>query len=201
MTRHELVHASLIAGLLLPLLFSSGCTPYSLIPVTLKEVKDYVVEQEQGFSYPLRRVMLTSAACLEELQFDLKRVETFRDHGRIEAEWQKTSVTLKFEAVTPNLTKMMCRVTADGKARQFSTEKELFSNTRAALLQNHRQSFAHLARGMVPIHIEPDKDSAIVAYLAPGVEISMSAENESWRRVVLKCQGEGFLQASMLKEK
>ena len=45
---------------------SAGCHPFSFIPVTVKEVKDYALGRQQSFSYPLiRSCRQRSTTCIK----------------------------------------------------------------------------------------------------------------------------------------
>ena len=67
-------------------LFSTwGCSALFLVPVTLKEVKDYVSERKQSFSNPLDEVLVSTGYSLKALDFELKRIEYVGSRGLIHA--------------------------------------------------------------------------------------------------------------------
>ena len=93
----------------------NGCAALSVIPVTLKEVKNYIVGQQKSFAYPLDKVMGTSANKLREMDFVILRVESFNEKGFIHAKWHDVDAELYLETVTPKLTKVKNKIRSKNK--------------------------------------------------------------------------------------
>jgi hypothetical protein len=166
-----------------------------LVPVTLKEVKDYVSERKQSFSNTLDEVLVSAGYSLKALDFELKRIEYVGSRGLIHASAQDTAVHLNFDAVTPNLTRMRSKIITKNGVRYFSSEDELFNQIRAELTAKNRRSFIKIGEGMTPVYLKQDIKSRIVAFFAPGEEVKISAEEqpEQWISVRLKSGGSGYI--------
>ena len=61
----------------------NGCAAISVVPVTLKEVKDYAFGQQQSFGYPLEKVLKATVLELRQMEFTIKRIEAFNHKGLI----------------------------------------------------------------------------------------------------------------------
>ncbi len=190
----------LLAGaiLLVSWLLSSGCGVYSAVPVTLQEIKHYVVEQEESYSAPLRRVVRAAAAGLEELRFVVDRVECDEHRGYLAAHWRKDRVTLKFTAITPTLTKVENRILKDGGWRDFASEKELFAAVHRALEDGAERTRAwqRAVRRLVPLHQQPEPGATVVAWIRPEVAVRVDPETSRWPRwaaIGLEMGGVAFL--------
>jgi hypothetical protein len=179
------------------LLFATlwGCSALFLVPVTLKEVKDYVSERKQSFSNTLDEVLFSAGYSLKALDFELKRIEYVGSRGLIQASAKNTAVHLNFDAVTPNLTRMRSKIITKNGIRYFSSEEELFNRIRAELAAENRQSFKKTGEGMTPVYLKQDIKSRVVAFFAPGEEVNISAEehSEGWISVRLKSGGSGYI--------
>lgn len=164
-----------------------SCSPLLLIPVSVKEIKDYVLESEASFSEPVPAVLAGAGFSLKQLDFDLKRVELFADHGRIKAEAEDTAVYLQFDAVTPRLTRMRCKISTKKGLRYFSSEEELFKRIHTVLSEKPGPGLKDICRGMATAFIEPDIGSRVVAYFAREEEIAIDNDRQhpDWSRVML----------------
>jgi len=123
--------------LLLFLLAVNGCTAFSVIPITLKEVKDYALGQQRSFGYPLDQVIKASAYELRLKDFSIKRIEKVNQKGFIIAKWKDTTIRMTFESITPKLTKANTKIFGQNSAREFSSESML-------LLAYHSVGFLNL---------------------------------------------------------
>ena len=191
-----------ILGLIaLVILTTQGCSPLFLIPVTVKEIRDYVKEQEQSYSYPLRRVVISAGHSLRELNFTLKRVEFPDDHGMISAVFNETTVALRFEAVTVNLTRMRSKITTENGARYFSSEKELFDQIRKTLAANNQPVLRDIGAGLTQVYFMPDMKSRIIAYLAAGEEVWINGKEfkKDWNEINLESGKIGHIPARHMK--
>jgi len=181
------------AILLLVLLVGfAGC---AAVPFTLKEVKDYVSTQEQSYSYPLRQVMLTAGSSLKQLNFTLTRMELLGESGMIRASCGNTKVHLRFDSVTPRLTRMQSKISEYEAMRYFSGEEELFNHVRSLLQEGHRTDLKKLTAKMVSIYLKPDKTSRVIAYIVPGEELMLPESNGTWREMELESGGSGYIGA------
>lgn len=176
----------------------SGCGVYSAVPVSLQEIKHYVLEQEESYPGDLHRVVRASVAGLEELKFDLDRIEMSADRGYIAAHWQNTRVSLKFTAITPTFTRVENRILKDGRWRDYASEKELFTAVRRALDGNRevRVAWQRAVRQLVPLHYRPESGAAVVAWVRPGVQVKIDREASAlprWSAVVLEMDGFAYL--------
>jgi hypothetical protein len=176
----------------------SGCSVYSAVPVSLQEIKHYVVEQEESYPNDLRSVVRASVAGLEELKFDLDRVELSTNRGYIAAHWKNTRVTLKFTAITPTFTRVENRILKEGRWRDYASEKELFTTVHRALDDGKRVSLAwqRAVRRLVPLHYRPESGATVVAWIRPGVTVEIDRESSSlprWSAVTLEMNGVAYL--------
>ena len=103
-------------------LLLSGCAVLTAVPVTIKEVKDYVMGRDQSFSYPIDQVLKSTIYNLRQMGFTISRIESFNQKGLIQADWKKTSVKLSMETITPKLTKVIVKVKSDNSSREYSSE-------------------------------------------------------------------------------
>ncbi len=177
-------------------LFSTwGCSALFLVPVTLKEVKDYVSERKQSFSNPLDEVLVSTGYSLKALDFELKRIEYVGSRGLIHASAKDTVVHLNFDAVTPNLTRMRSKINTRNGIRYFSSEDELFNQIRAELTAERKRSFKKIGEGMTPVYLKQDIKSKVVAFFASGEEVKISVEEHPnrWISVRLKSGGSGYI--------
>ena len=189
----------LLAGLVLLLAWLlSGCGVYSAVPVSLQEIKHYVLEQEESYPRDLRSVVRASVAGLDTLRFELDRIELSSDRGYIAAHWHGTEVTLKFAAITPTFTKVENRILKDGRWRDYASEKELFTAVRRALDGAREVGFAwqRAVRRLVPLHYRPEPGAAVVAWIRPGVTVKVDREASvlpRWSAVSLEMEGDAYL--------
>lgn len=171
----------------------SGCTLWSAVPVTLKEVKDYVVGQEQSFSHPLNRVLAATVFCLKKSGFTAVRIEHFNNKGLVRGDWGEASVKLTMEAITPGMTKVSSKVHRGEASREFSSETEIFTQTRRTLSSQTTLHWDKLVYGMVTVHAEPQESSPVIAYLGFGATASVISESDGWSRIALMDQGAGYV--------
>ena len=193
--RHSYRKASILVSCLLFSLTMWGCSALFLVPVTLKEVKDYVSERKQSFSNTLDEVLVSAGYSLKALDFELKRIEYVGSRGLIHASTKDTAVHLNFDAVTSNLTRMRSKIITKNGVRYFSSEEELFNQIREELTAKNRRSFMKIGDGMTPVYLKQDIKSKVVAFFAPGEEVKISAEEqpELWISVRLKSGGSGYI--------
>ncbi len=176
----------------------SGCSVYTALPVTLQELKHYVVEQEESYPQPLRPVVQAAVCSLRQLEFKVKRIEISDNQAYIAAFWGETRVRLEFIAVTPTLTRIESRMFKESAWRDFASEKELFSSVRRALDGESGElcRWQRAVRGMVPLFYHPESGASIVAYLAPGFSISVSEAKSlppRWAAISLELGGFAYL--------
>ena len=176
----------------------SGCGVYSAVPVSLQEIKHYVLEQEASYPADLHHVVRASVAGLDELKFDLDRIEMSTERGYIAAHWQNTQVSLEFTAITPTFTRVESRILKDGRWRDYASEKELFTAVRRALDDNRGVGAAwqRAVRQLVPLHYRPESGATVVAWIRPGVQVEVDREASvlpRWSAVELKMDGYAYL--------
>ena len=143
--------------------------------------------------------MVRAAACsLQGLEFKIERIEISDRQAYLTAFWGETRVRLEFEAITPTLTRIESRIIRESAWRDYASEKELFLSVRRTLDGDSGGScrWQRAVRGMVPLYYHPESGAAIVAYLAPGLSISIS-DRESrpprWAAISLKIGGFAYL--------
>lgn len=180
-------------ALVVLLLLLSGCAVLTAVPVTIKEVKDYVMGRDQSFSYPIDQVLKSTIYNLRQMGFTISRIESFNQKGLIQADWKKTSVKLSMETITPKLAKVLCKVKRDNSSREYSSEDELFANVRETLKQGKEIDWEGLIKGMVTVHLKPDKNSPVIAYLAPGALADVINQEGKWFKIGLMDNCTGFI--------
>ncbi len=176
----------------------SGCAAYTALPVTLQELKHYVVEQEESYPYPLRVVARAAACSLQELEFKIERIEISDRQGYMLAFWGKTQVRMEFVAITPTFTRIKSRMVKGSSLRDYASEKELFLTVRRVLNGERKASYrwSRVVRDMVSLSCRPEPGATIVAYLAPGHSINVN-KGESrpphWAAIDLEIGGFAYL--------
>jgi hypothetical protein len=174
-------------------LILSGCAVLTAVPVTIKEVKDYVVGRDQSFSCPLDQVLKSSVHNLRKMGFTISRIESFNQKGLVQADWEMTSVKLSMETITPKLTKVIVKVRSDSTSREYSSEDELFANIRETLKKGEKIDWEGLIKGMVTVHLKPDNNSPVIAYLAPGALTEVIEQQGTWVKIGLMDSCTGFI--------
>lgn len=174
-------------------LILSGCAVLTAVPITIKEVKDYVVGRDQSFSCPLDQVLKSSVYNLRKMGFTILRIESFNKKGLVQADWETTSVKLSMETITPKLTKVIVKVKSDNTSREYSSEDELFANIRETLKEEKEIDWKGLIKGMVTVHLKPDENSPVVAYLAPGALADVIDQEGPWVKIGLMDNCTGFI--------
>lgn len=174
-------------------LLLSGCAVLTAVPVTIKEVKEYVVGRDQSFSCPLDQVLKSAAHNLSKMGFTISRIESFNKKGLIQADWQMNSVKLSMETITPKLTKVIVKVKRNNSSREYSSEDELFANIRETLKEEKEIDWEGLIKGMVTVHLKPDKASPVIAYLAPGALTDVIDQEGKWVKIGLMDNCTGFI--------
>ena len=178
-----------------------GCTALTAVPVTLKEVKDYVLGQQKSFAHPLDKVMVTSANKLQEMDFVILRIENFNEKGFIHAKWHDVDAEFYLETVTPKLTKVKNKIRGRNKSREYSTEQALFQSVHNALNQNEALNLNEITDGMIRVHISPDNNSPVIAYLETGEDVEFVEEVGVWTRIGLMDGYGGFAESKYFYEK
>lgn len=184
-----------IAVLLLFFLSSLGCSGLILDngPTTLGEIIKYIQGDEQSFAYPLSQVVIASVASLNNLNFTLSRIELAGDRDLIHADWNETRVIMRFDEVTPKLTRLRIKMSSKEGYRRFSSEKELFNHIRDFLEQGTKPDLRTLTAKMTPVYLEPDSKSRVIAYIAPGVEVAVVENKHEWTGISLVSGGTGYM--------
>ena len=72
-----------------------GCGFLSAVPVTLKEIKDYTVGQQESFSYPLDLVLATTIYNLREMGFIILRIEDFNRYDTATPTFESPTMSMK----------------------------------------------------------------------------------------------------------
>ncbi|MBE9569701.1 MAG: hypothetical protein IMF11_03685, partial [Proteobacteria bacterium] len=184
------------AILIVLFVFLSGCNNiFSAIPIPLSYdgVKDYVIGQEESFSYPIDQVLESTIHNLHQMGFAIVRIERFEQKSLIHATWENTSVNLSMETIAPKLTKFTCKVGRGNGSREYSSEKELFCKVRETLKQSQTFDWGELARGMITVHFSPDENSRVIAYLKPGAETELIGEEGEWGKIALMDECAGYI--------
>lgn len=171
------------------------CHPFSVIPVTVKEVKDYAVGRQQSFSYPIGQVLKAAVHNLIEMNFVVLRIEHFNGKGVVYASWQKTSASVLLETITPKLTKVTCKIFRGSSSREYSSEDALLDSVREILKHRPSLDWGKLVEGMASVHFRADTSSAVIAYLSPGAEAELIKAEGEWGKIALMddCSGYMFL--------
>ncbi len=189
----------LLGGMILLVAYIlSGCSAYTALPVTLQELKHYVVEQQESYPHSMRPVVRATVCSLQQLEFKIERIEVGDRQAYLAAYWGETRVRLKFVAITPTLTRIESRMIRESTWRDYASEKELFLSVRRTLDggEGILYRWQRAVKGMVPLYYHPESGAAIVAYLLPGLSISIS-EKESqpprWAAVALELGGFAYL--------
>ena len=184
--------------ILLVVYILSGCAAYTALPVTLQELKHYVVEQQESYPYSLRPVVRAAVCSLRQLEFKIERIEISDHQAYLKAFWGETRVRLEFAAITPTLTRVENRMIRESTWRDYASEKELFLSVRRTLDDKEGRLYCwqRAVRGMVPLYLHPESGAAIVAYISPGLSISTSDEEPlppRWAAIALELGGFGYL--------
>lgn len=176
----------------------TGCAAYTALPVTLQELKHYVVEQEESYPQPLRAVVRAATCTLKELEFKIERIEVGDHQAYMTAGWGETHVRLEFVEITPTFTRIESRMIKENNWRDYASEKELFLTVRR-ILDGEKEApncWSRAVRGMVPLSSRPESGAAIIAYLSPDFSIELN-ERESrpprWAAIALKLGGFAYL--------
>jgi len=171
----------------------SGCSALTAVPLTLNEVKAYVVGQQESFFYPLNQVLVATVYGLRKSGFTRLRVEHFNQKCSIYAKWAETSVKLTLETVTPKLTKVSSKIHGGRGFRDYSCESALFDEVREILQTEQPLNWKKLTMGMVTVHVSPDENSPVIAYLGSGSEAELIEEQGHWGKVALIDSAAGFV--------
>ena len=177
----------------------AGCGRLSLIPVTLKEVKDFAFGQDQSFSYPLSEVLAAMAESLANAGFQLERIEYFNEAGHIEARWRQTDVAIELESITPRATKAMGRISSDSISREYSLEETIFENVENALKADRVPDLKTLVEGMSKVHMAPEANSPVVAYLGQGATVKVVSQDSHWLEISLQNGYSGYIRESRVQ--
>ena len=158
-----------------------------------------VIEQQESYPHSLRPVVRAAACSLHQLEFKIERIEISDHQAYLAAFWGETRVRLEFEAITPTLTRIESRMIRESAWRDYASEKELFLSVRRTLDgESSRVScrWRRVIRDMVPLYCHPESGAAIIAYLSPGLSISVN-ERESqtprWAAITLELGGFAYL--------
>jgi len=151
------------------------------------------VGRDQSFSCPLDQVLQSAVHNLRKMGFTISRIESFNQKGLIQADWQMNSVKLSMETITPKLTKVIVKVKSDNTSREYSSEDELFANIRETLKEEKEIDWKGLIKGMVTVHLKPDKNSPVIAYLAPGALTDVIDQEGKWVKIGLMDNCTGFI--------
>ena len=170
-----------------------GCSVYSLIPVTVKEIKTYAMGQEQSYTDPLNEVLAATVYNLQRSGFIVNRIEYFNEKGLVLASYEDLSVKLSLESMTPRMTKVVSKVHKDSISRQYSSEAEFFNNVRTSLESGQSLDWGTITRGMLKIYVSPDMNSEIIGFLGPGVEAGLIQETGDWAQIALMDRGTGYV--------
>lgn len=173
---------------------------------TCKEKLKIVVDgHEQRFSYPLRQVVLVSAEGLEDLGFTLTRMELLAQEGLIQAKVKGSEATLKFHAYFSDSVRIQAKVVEHSVLRNFAAEEAVLKNVEGLLALDVRPALKEVTAEMIPVYSASDPASLVIAYLAPGVEVSVTDNRGQWSMVSLTSGGSGYVQTRnlqlVLKEK
>ena len=176
----------------------SGCAAYTVLPVTLQELKHYVVEQQESYPYSVRPVVRAAVCSLHQLEFKIERIEISDHQAYIKAFWGETRVRLEFAAITPTLTRIENRMIRESTWRDYASEKELFLTVRRTLDGEKEVPYcwSRAVRGMVPLYYRPESGAAIAAYLSPDFSIKFNQRESRaprWAAIALKLGGFAYL--------
>ncbi len=191
--------ARVVPGCALLLAALAGCSSLSLIPVTLKEAKDFAFGQDQSFSYPLSKVLPAMAGSLANAGFQLERIEYFNEAGHIEARWRQTVVAVELVSITPMATKAKGRISSDSISREYSLEETIFENAENALKADQASELNTLVKGMSKVHMGPEANSPVVAYLAQGASVKVVGEDGPWLEISLQNGYSGYIRESQVQ--
>jgi hypothetical protein len=175
-----------------------GCTKFAAVPVTVKEVRDYVVGRQESFAYPLSMVKVAAVYNLEEIGFTIDRIEHFDDKGLIHATCSDTEVNLMMEAVTPKMTKVFSKIRRGESTREFSSEQEVYYQIRESLEMDKIYNWERLTKGLIKVRTEPDKRSPVIALVGPGARVDLIHEWGGWGKIKLMEDAVGYVPAEHL---
>jgi len=125
--------------------------------------------------------------------FTILRIESFNQKGLVQADWEMNSVKLSMETITPKLTKVVVKVKGSDNSREYSSEDELFANIRETLKEKKKIDWEGLLKGMVTVHLKPNDQSPIIAYLAPGALTNVIREEGQWVKIGLMDNCTGYI--------
>jgi hypothetical protein len=179
--------------------FVSGCGKFSLIPVTLDELKDLTFGRQKSFSYALTKVLPATAYHLEKADFRLRRIEYFSQAGLVEARWEDTAVVIEFESITPKATNAVSRISRNLVDRYYSLEDTIFENVETSLENNDDIDMNALTGDMFRIHLAPDPASPVIGYLGVGADVSVRGETGDWAEIALEKGPGGYIRASNVR--
>lgn len=179
--------------------YISGCGAFSAVPLTLKEVKDYVAGTERSLGYGLDRTLTATVFVLKKDGFDLRRIEYFNHKGLVQAAWEGTSVEISFERMTPKMSRMTSRVKSKTLFREYTCEDALSEEIEGVLHSSKPLNWVELTHGMTRVHVSPDKKSPVMAYLKPGLTVDLVEEQGQWGKILLMDRGAGFIALNQLK--
>ena len=170
-----------------------GCTYYSAVPLTMKEVKDYVIEKEESLSCTLELLAANSVDVMKRIHFEPSRIEMGGDRGLVTGSCKSMTVELRFDSITPTLTKMRGKIMDSNDVRQFSIENAFFENVKKAVSMKRRLKMQELARGMTPVFLKADRGSTAIAYISEGERVDIIEQGEEWTEIGLVAVGRGYI--------
>jgi hypothetical protein len=175
-----------------------GC--WSMVPVTLDEIKSYVAEKEQSFTAHHYRLLSVSSFSLQEMGFELEKILIFSESSEIRARWKDTDVFIECVSNTPTLTTLKSRIVSNQIGRQTAIEQELFNHIRD-ILNTHDVSadIREQTAGMIKIFSAPRIDAPVIGYLKSGMVISSKQENQEWQKYKVAQNLYGYILSSNLE--
>lgn len=174
-------------------LYLCGCRVLWAVPVTLKEVKDYVSGQERSFAHPLDPVLAGTISVLGKNEFTVERIERFNQKGLVQANWNETAVEIRLEAITPKMTRITTSIRSNRISREHSCEAAVFDEVQRILKNENPVSLQTATAGMVNVHASPNEDSAVIAYLRGGSGVQIVDEKGQWGEISLMNRNTGFV--------
>ena len=183
----------LIIALVLALLFTSGCSYYSAVPLTLKEVKDYVIEKEESVSFPLRTAVVHSVRAMKSLDFEPSRIEMSGEKGMAKGACGSLKIELNFDSITPSLTRIRARIVDSGSRRRFSAEDAFFGAVKEGLSGKTGIDMREMTRGLTPVYFKADSKTPTVAYIGHGERIAIVESRDEWTEIALVSAGSGYV--------
>lgn len=189
-----MVFSLLAAGL-------GGCNPMSVVPITFSEVRSYLSAEEIAISHPLEPVVIAAMLSLKDSGFNIAMAEKSAQSGKLQANWGNMQAAISIAYVTPQMTRITCKVLNVNLMRQRSSEVLLLELIDKHLQQKTIATWQEQISGMAPVWEQPDRNTAPVAYLAAGAILQVESVVDGWVSLALMDNRVGYIPTDFLHKK